>query len=62
MTLEAKFRCNLWSGNSEACQELLTAGADTEAADVEGLTRKLNILFNNNDSNYIVIIIIIIIN
>jgi len=49
MKLEAKFGCNLCSGNSEACRDMLVAGADTEAADVEGLTRNVNIRFINNN-------------
>jgi len=32
---------NMSPGSSEACRELLSAGANTEAADVEGLTRKM---------------------
>jgi len=43
---ESKFCCSLYdlllSGNSEVCLELLKAGANTEAADVEGLTRTMN--------------------
>jgi len=39
--------CNWLSGSSEACRELLTAGADTELADIDGLTRKtFNAVYN----------------
>ena len=38
------------SGSSEACEVLIKAGADMEAADKDGLTRTylINMLFDNN--------------
>jgi len=32
----------LLAGSKEACQELIAAGANTESADTDGLTRKIS--------------------
>ena len=36
-------------GNREVCEELLAAGANTEVADVDGLTRMIN--YSNGSDN-----------